>query len=97
MVQVPARSISPPLGENFPLRFSWGKILTDGRRIIPRGSRTDGSVFIQEVGPRDGLQNERAILTPETRAPLIERLVDAGLPRVQIGSFVSPPSSPTNG
>ncbi len=48
------------------------------------------SVYIQEVGPRDGLQNEAAILTPESRAGVIERLVDAGLPRIQIGSFVNP-------
>ncbi|MGO9567846.1 MAG: hydroxymethylglutaryl-CoA lyase [Desulfomonilaceae bacterium] len=51
---------------------------------------TDKTVLIQEVGPRDGLQNEAVILSPEVRADLIERLVDAGLPRIQIGSFVNP-------
>jgi hydroxymethylglutaryl-CoA lyase len=49
-----------------------------------------GSVFVQEVGLRDGLQNEPRSLSPEARAGLIESLVEAGLSRVQIGSFVSP-------
>jgi hydroxymethylglutaryl-CoA lyase len=48
------------------------------------------NVILQEVGPRDGLQNEAIILSPEVRADLIERLVDAGLSRLQIGSFVNP-------
>lgn len=48
------------------------------------------TVLIQEVGPRDGLQNEAVILPPEVRADFIERLVNAGLPRIQIGSFVYP-------
>lgn len=47
-------------------------------------------VVLQEVGPRDGLQNEQRILTPEVRADLIDSLVDAGLTRIQIGSFVNP-------
>jgi hydroxymethylglutaryl-CoA lyase len=51
---------------------------------------TDKTVLLQEVGPRDGLQNEAIILSPEVRADLIERLVDAGLGRIQIGSFVNP-------
>jgi hydroxymethylglutaryl-CoA lyase len=42
------------------------------------------------VGPRDGLQNEQMTLSPEVRAKLIESLVDAGLSRIQIGSFVNP-------
>ncbi len=46
-------------------------------------------VILQEVGPRDGLQNEPQTLPPETRAALIDRLVAAGVPRIQIGSFVS--------
>jgi hydroxymethylglutaryl-CoA lyase len=48
------------------------------------------NVFLQEVGPRDGLQNEAVILPPEARVDLIELLADAGLPRIQIGSFVNP-------
>jgi hydroxymethylglutaryl-CoA lyase/(R)-citramalyl-CoA lyase len=42
-----------------------------------------------EVGPRDGLQNERDVLPPGTRAELVNRLAAAGLPRVEAVSFVS--------
>lgn len=47
-------------------------------------------VLLQEVGPRDGLQNEPQVLSVETRVELVENLVDAGLKRIQIGSFVNP-------
>ena len=47
-------------------------------------------VDIIEVGPRDGLQNEKHILTPELRVELIERLAKAGLKKIEAGSFVSP-------
>jgi hydroxymethylglutaryl-CoA lyase len=50
---------------------------------------TDTLVTIQEVGLRDGLQNELAILSAEQRAELVTNLCDAGLRRIQIGSFVS--------
>lgn len=43
---------------------------------------------ICEVGPRDGLQNEPEVLPPATRAELINRLVAAGLPRIEVVSFV---------
>jgi isopropylmalate/homocitrate/citramalate synthase len=41
-----------------------------------------------DVGPRDGLQNEPETLEPSTRAELVNRLADAGLPRVEAVSFV---------
>jgi isopropylmalate/homocitrate/citramalate synthase len=41
-----------------------------------------------DVGPRDGLQNEAEALEPATRAELVNRLVAAGLPRVEAVSFV---------
>ncbi|QGM97843.1 hydroxymethylglutaryl-CoA lyase [Methylocystis parvus] len=45
-------------------------------------------IRIVEVGPRDGLQNERAILPVATRIELIERLAAAGLRSIEAGSFV---------
>ena len=45
-------------------------------------------ITICEVGPRDGLQNERDILPPETRAELINRLAATGLRRIEVVSFV---------
>jgi len=47
-------------------------------------------VRIVEVGPRDGLQNERGELPTEVKIELIERLADAGLPAVEATAFVSP-------
>ncbi|MBY6241777.1 hydroxymethylglutaryl-CoA lyase [Methylosinus sp. Sm6] len=46
-------------------------------------------VRIVEVGPRDGLQNETAIISVTTKAELIERLAAAGLWEIEAGSFVS--------
>jgi len=48
------------------------------------------SVEIIEVGPRDGLQNEKKTLSVELRVELIERLAKAGLKKIEAGSFVSP-------
>jgi len=48
------------------------------------------SVKIVEVGPRDGLQNEKTSLDAETRVELITQLTNAGLSYIEAGSFVSP-------
>lgn len=45
---------------------------------------------IVEVGPRDGLQNEKQAVSAATKIELIQRLAAAGLPVVEAGSFVSP-------
>ncbi len=47
-------------------------------------------VSIVEVGPRDGLQNERVRLTVDQKVVLIEGLVAAGLRDIEVGSFVHP-------
>ena len=47
-------------------------------------------VTVYEVGPRDGLQNESAVVPVEVKAELVRRLVAAGLPAVELTSFVSP-------
>lgn len=51
-------------------------------------------VRIVEVGPRDGLQNERNPILTHDKIALIERLVDAGLHWIEAGSFVSPKAIP---
>ena len=48
------------------------------------------SVKIVEVGPRDGLQNEKTSLDTDTRVELITQLANAGLSYIEAGSFVSP-------
>lgn len=60
--------------------------------------RTDGairqarpsSVKVVEVGPRDGLQNERGVVPLAAKLLLIEGLLAAGLRSIEAGSFVSP-------
>ncbi|KAL8170872.1 hypothetical protein V2J09_022676 [Rumex salicifolius] len=47
-------------------------------------------VKIVEVGPRDGLQNEKNIVPTNVKVELIRRLVSTGLPVVEATSFVSP-------
>ncbi|MPZ87403.1 MAG: hydroxymethylglutaryl-CoA lyase [Nitriliruptorales bacterium] len=47
-------------------------------------------VTIYEVGPRDGLQNESTTVATSVKAEFVLRLVDAGLPAVEVTSFVHP-------
>src|SRR5574343_1200544 len=54
-------------------------------------------VKIVEVGPRDGLQNEKQVVPTATKIALIERLAAAGLPAVEATSFVSPKWVPQMG
>jgi hydroxymethylglutaryl-CoA lyase len=46
-------------------------------------------VQLVEVGPRDGLQNDPTILSPDARIEFITRLVDAGIQRIEAVSFVN--------
>jgi hydroxymethylglutaryl-CoA lyase len=50
----------------------------------------DDFVTIVEVGPRDGLQNEKQVLSAETKVELIHQLAASGVPVIEAGSFVSP-------
>ena len=47
-------------------------------------------VTIVEVGPRDGLQNEKEFVATATKIELVNRLIDAGAPKIEAASFVSP-------
>ena len=47
-------------------------------------------VRIVEMGPRDGLQNEKAAVSTEDKVHLIHLLNQTGLPAIEVGSFVSP-------
>jgi hydroxymethylglutaryl-CoA lyase len=51
-------------------------------------------VRIVEVGPRDGLQNEKTPVSVEGRIGFIEALLAAGLHTVEVGAFVSPKAIP---
>ncbi|MGG2462922.1 hydroxymethylglutaryl-CoA lyase [Streptomyces sp. RGM 3693] len=68
---------------------------TDGAPVtgLPMEVPAEGlptRVRIHEVGPRDGLQNEQAVVPTEVKAEFIRRLVAAGLPLVEAASFVHP-------
>jgi len=47
-------------------------------------------ITIVEVGPRDGLQNEKVVLDPAVRVELVRRLEAAGARRIEAVSFVHP-------
>lgn len=51
-------------------------------------------LVICEVGPRDGLQNEKAFLSLDLKEKLINDLVACGLSQIEVGSFVSPKAVP---
>jgi hydroxymethylglutaryl-CoA lyase len=52
------------------------------------------NIEIVEVGPRDGLQSEPEVIATDVKVELIERLVDAGLRRIEVASFVNPKRVP---
>ncbi|MCM8526819.1 MAG: hydroxymethylglutaryl-CoA lyase [Lentisphaeraceae bacterium] len=52
------------------------------------------SIRILEVGPRDGLQNEKVILTTEKKYELVKKLIGAGLEHIETGAFVNPKAVP---
>jgi len=47
-------------------------------------------VKIVDVGPRDGLQNEKQPVSTQTKIQLVHLLQDAGLKEIEVTSFVSP-------
>jgi len=52
------------------------------------------SVIIEEQGLRDGLQNETKVVPTEKKLEIIDALVDAGVKRIQVASFVNPKMIP---
>jgi hydroxymethylglutaryl-CoA lyase len=51
-------------------------------------------IEIVEVAPRDGLQNEKVLVSLEDKAELIARSIDFGARRIEVGSFVNPKKVP---
>jgi hydroxymethylglutaryl-CoA lyase len=56
----------------------------------PRSIDLPPRVRLVEVGPRDGLQNERAMVPTDVKVALIDMLTEAGMPAIEATSFVSP-------
>ena len=51
-------------------------------------------VKIVEVGPRDGLQNEAQVIPADVKVSFVDALSEAGLPEIEVTSFVSPARIP---
>jgi hydroxymethylglutaryl-CoA lyase len=52
------------------------------------------TIRIIEMGPRDGLQNEKTPVSVENRIAFVEKLLGAGLHTIEVGAFVSPKAIP---
>lgn len=63
---------------------------TDAAGQQQQQQQFDNRVKIVEVGPRDGLQNEKKTIPLKTKIELIEKLAKTGLTTIEAGSFVSP-------
>ena len=66
------------------LIIEFRKRVKDEHIILPR------FVKIVEVGPRDGLQNEKTFVETKDKIDLINRLSDSGLKSIEVTSFVNP-------
>lgn len=52
------------------------------------------SIEIVEVAPRDGLQNEKALISTDDKVGLVDRAIAAGARRIEVTSFVNPKAVP---
>ncbi|XP_058471493.1 hydroxymethylglutaryl-CoA lyase, mitochondrial [Solea solea] len=80
-------SYSSAMGQQFLTFSSAAKVQAAG---VTANSVLPKKVKIVEVGPRDGLQNEKTLVTTETKINLIDLLSESGLPVIEATSFVSP-------
>lgn len=62
--------------------------------MLPQLPQLPSAVRVVEVGPRDGLQNEKALIPTEQKIQFIRLLAEAGLPVIEATSFVSPRAIP---
>src|SRR5690606_16440023 len=61
-----------------------------GLPSVHRSGRLPERVTIWEVGPRDGLQNEKSTVAVDVKLEFVQRLADAGLTTIETTSFVHP-------
>lgn len=86
-MHLPTRACSKPLlqAARAAYRFHDARMISTSRNLNAREN-----VRIVEVGPRDGLQNEKKSIPVATKIELVDRLAAAGLETIEAGSFVSP-------
>jgi hydroxymethylglutaryl-CoA lyase len=63
-------------------------------KILSMNTARPASIEIVEVGPRDGLQSESSVFSTADKLEFIDRLIGAGLRRLEITSFVNPKKVP---
>ncbi|GJE98715.1 hydroxymethylglutaryl-CoA lyase [Phanerochaete sordida] len=85
-----ARTLPPRLAPRLARTSSPSTSTIRHARANSTASSALTAVKIVEVGPRDGLQNEKSVIPPEVKIELINRLNRAGLTTIEAGSFVSP-------
>eukprot|EP00088_Acartia_fossae_P003061 TRINITY_DN11272_c0_g1_i12.p1 TRINITY_DN11272_c0_g1~~TRINITY_DN11272_c0_g1_i12.p1 ORF type:complete len:328 (-),score=47.62 TRINITY_DN11272_c0_g1_i12:308-1291(-) len=73
------------------------RIRTSAKLLRNLSTQSNDHVRIVEVGPRDGLQNEKEIVPTQVKLDFIDRLASAGLSHVEATSFVSPKWVPQMG
>ena len=77
--------------KRFPLRLSassFGRVQAAARRFTTSKLSHADRATIVEVGPRDGLQNEKSTIPLQTKLELIRRLAQTGITHMEAGSFV---------
>ncbi len=55
---------------------------------------SEKKINIVEVGPRDGLQNEKKVVSTEDKITFVKKLIESGLKTIEVGSFVAPHKIP---
>ena len=75
----------------------WAPVGRGALALHTSSSKLPDSVRIVEVGPRDGLQNEKGLVSTEDKLRLISLLAAAGLTSIEATSFVSPKWVPQMG
>lgn len=70
------------------LTARWSRVCRRG--FAATATRKAEEVHIVEVGPRDGLQNEKTTVPLNTKLELIRRLAGTGIRNMEAGSFVAP-------
>jgi len=77
------------------LGFGGGVITFIKRQMTTSSAREFAkNVRLVEVGPRDGLQNEKQIIDTNIKVELVNRLQRAGCKYIEVGAFVSPKAVP---
>ena len=66
----------------------------NGASSGPAGAPAERGIEIVEVSPRDGIQNEPTLLSPDVKLELIARAIAAGVKRLEVTSFVNPARVP---